>query len=71
MNELPTPQDLELVGRSVSLEDGTTMRLQQIKMREDGPWVTYTIAYSGALPRKLVMPLGEWKGRYGGLFNNA
>lgn len=57
----------ELVGRTVTLEDGATLRVVQVKMREDGPWVTYTISYHAALPRKLVMPHGQFAQIFSGL----
>ena len=51
----------ELLGRSITLEDGNVLRVVQIKIREDGPWVSYTLTAYNALPRKLVMPYGQFK----------
>ncbi len=54
-----------LLGRSITLEDGSTLKVLQIKEREDGPWVSYTITFYQALPRKLVMPLHQFQALWG------
>jgi len=54
----------QIVGKKLVNEDGTELRVHQIKQREDGPWVTYFITYPGAVPRKLVMPAGQFVGTY-------
>lgn len=66
MTTTPTIPDSELPGKSGTLPDGAILTVLQIKDREDGPWVSYTIAYYQALPRKLIMPLGQFKHQYGG-----
>ena len=57
----------EWVGLSTVLQDGAVLKVVQVKMRETGPWVSYTITYHAALPRKLVMPYGQFAQIYGGI----
>lgn len=50
----------DLIGCNTTLEDGSILKVVQIKDREDGPWVSYTVTAYNALPRKLVMPLAQF-----------
>ena len=61
-----------LVGKSYVFEDGSEIKVIQIKNRdyqeEIKPFVTYTVVNGPNLPRKLVMPLHEFIDTYGHLF---
>lgn len=59
----------DLVGKSYTFEDGNSITITQIKLRDDNmPWVTYQIVQGPGLPRKLVMSLEEFIGNFGHLF---
>jgi len=62
----------DLVGKSYTFEDGSEIKVIQIKNRdyqeEVKPFVTYTVTFGPNLPRKLVMPLHEFIDTYGHLF---
>lgn len=58
----------QLVGKSYTFEDGSNITVLQLKNREDGLWVHYTISMNDSLPRKLVMPLTEFNNTFGHLF---
>lgn len=62
----------ELVGKKYRFEDGAEIIVIQIKPTDEdrgGHLVTYTICSSPLnLPRKLVMPIGEFVNTYGHLF---
>ena len=61
-----------LVGKSYIFEDGSEIKVIQIKNRdyqeEVKPFVTYMVSNGPNLPRKLVMPLHEFIDTYGHLF---
>lgn len=57
----------ELIGKSKKLDDGSILKAIQIKEREDGLWMIYTITYYNAIPKKLMMPLVQFKQIYGTL----
>lgn len=58
----------ELVGKSYVFEDGDKIQVMQIKLRDDGEWVTYHVTQGPGVSRKLVMPLPEFMNNYGHLF---
>lgn len=64
----PSDTGYDLVGRSYTFEDGITLRVTQCKRRELGYWITYEIQSPGALPKKLVMSIGEFRGKFEHLF---
>jgi hypothetical protein len=60
----------DLVGKSHTFPDGDSITVVQIKMRDANRlWVTYNIQQGPGIPRKLVMPLDEFMGTYGHLFD--
>jgi hypothetical protein len=58
----------DLVGKSYVFEDGDKIQVIQIKLRDDGEWVTYHVTQGRGVPRKLVMPLSEFMNTFGHLF---
>lgn len=60
--------DIKLIGIEKTLDDGSTLKALQIKERDNGYWISYTITYHNSIPRKLVMPLMEYKSLYGKLY---
>jgi hypothetical protein len=62
--------ELNLVGKSYTFEDGSHISVIQLKNREDGMWVHYEISINSSLPRKLVMPLNEFINTYEHLFKD-
>ena len=62
------PQDL--LGKSYTFEDGSLIKVLQLKNREDGLWVHYEISINSSLPRKLVMPIKEFINTYEHLFKD-
>jgi len=65
----PTAADFaSLVSRSWTFEDGDSITVIQVKRRDDGPWITYTVQQGPGIPRKLMMPAIEFVNTYGHLF---
>lgn len=60
----------DLVGKSYKFEDGVILNVLQSKRRELGWWITYEVVNPGALPRKLVMSIGDFRGSFGHLFGS-
>ena len=59
----------ELIGKSHVFEDGNSITIFQIKVRDEGQkWVTYHIQQGPGIPRKLVLPINEFMSHYGHLF---
>ena len=59
----------DLVGKRHIFPDGDYISVMQIKLRDGNEfWVTYMIQQGPGIPRKLVMPLEEFKSTYGHLF---
>ena len=58
----------DIVGKTYSFEDGVKCEVMQIKIRDDGPWVTYHV-HGNSAPRKLTMHLDEFLNQYGHLFD--
>lgn len=64
----------ELPGKSYTFEDGNNITIVQVKQTDEergGFLVTYTIKTGPGIPRKLILPLNEFIGTYGHLFNLA
>jgi len=57
-----------LVGQEYVFDDGNFIKIIQIKMREEGYWVTYLIGQPNTVAQKLVMPYEEFATYYGHLF---
>jgi hypothetical protein len=57
------------IGKTYTFSDGGTIKILQIKHREDGPWVHYLIGMNDCLPRKLVMPQSEFEKNFIHLYN--
>lgn len=63
--------DDDLVGKSYTFEDGNSIKVFQIKVRDGNEkYVTYHISTGPGIPRKLVLPLEEFNNYYGHLFTN-
>ena len=59
----------DIVGKSHTFEDGDSIKVTQIKIRDGNePWVTYQIQQGPGIPRRLVMSLYEFSSVYGHLF---
>lgn len=62
----------DLVGKKHVFDDGASIEVVQIKMRdnsfEPAPVVTYVIQNGRSLPRKLVLPLKDFIDTFGHLF---
>lgn len=50
------------VGYTLSVEDGATLKVVQIKNRDGEDWVTYEISMAKTLPRRYVMRMSEFQG---------
>ena len=60
----------DIVGKSHTFEDGDSITITQIKIRDGGiPWVTYQIQQGPGIPRKLVMSTKEFNDSFGHLFD--
>jgi hypothetical protein len=57
-----------LVGQSFTFEDGNSIKITQIKRRDDGYWITYLVKIGPGIPRMHVMPVGEFMQNYSHLF---
>lgn len=61
----------DLIGKSYTFEDGNSITITQIKIRDGNePWVTYQTISGPGIPRKFVMSLDEFNGHYGHLFGS-
>jgi hypothetical protein len=59
----------DLIGKSYKFEDGDTISIVQIKVRDGGEkWITYHVQQGPGIPRKLVMRQEEFVDTYGHLF---
>lgn len=59
----------DLVGRTHKFEDGDSITVIQIKIRDENiPFVTYHVQQGPGIPRKLVLPLPQFLEHYGQLF---
>jgi len=59
----------EIVGKSHEFEDGDSITVMQIKLRDGNiPWVTYHIQQGPGIPRKQIMQVEEFVNTYGHLF---
>ena len=60
---------IDLVGKSHIFEDGDSITVTQIKIRDGNEhWVTYQVQQGPGIPRRLVMALHEFSNTYGHLF---
>ena len=61
--------EFDLVGQKYVFEDGASIEVTQIKVRDENKlWVTYYTHSGPGIPRKYVMVLEEFKSTYGHLF---
>ena len=58
----------QYVGKTVDFEDGKSIRIHQIKQREECPWVIFEINEGGNIPRRLITTLYEFQQKFGKLF---
>lgn len=59
----------DLVGKSYVFEDGNSIKVTQVKLRDGNiPWVTYETVIGPNLPRKYVITITEFIEHYGHLF---
>lgn len=59
----------ELVGKVHVFEDGDSITIVQIKIRDGNiPWVTYAAQQGPGVARRLVMRIDEFVSTYGHLF---
>lgn len=59
----------DIVGLSHTFEDGDSITVIQMKVRDGNiPWVTFHIQQGPGIPRKQVMQIDEFVNTYGHLF---
>lgn len=58
----------QFVGTTYTFDDAASIKIVQIKLRDDGYVVTYETCYPHALPRRLVMSEAEFITTFGHLF---
>ena len=59
----------DIVGLSHTFEDGDSITVIQIKIRDGNiPWVTYAVQQGPGVARRLVMQIDEFVSTYGHLF---
>jgi hypothetical protein len=57
------------VGRKYEFEDGQSLSVREIKLRDEGQyWVTYMAVTGPGIPIKYVMEFNQFKLTYGHLF---
>ena len=60
-----------LVGKSFVFEDGATITVTQVKLRDEGIyWVTYMTKTGPGIPVRYVMGVEEFINTYGYLFKD-
>ncbi len=60
-----------LVGKSFVFEDGATITVTQVKLRDEGIyWVTYMTKTGPGIPVRYVMSVEEFINTYGYLFKD-
>lgn len=66
-------EDLQkYVGQSFTFEDGNSIKIVQIKRRdEDQYWVTYQVITGPGVPVRFVLEWYQFKEHYGHLFTSA
>ena len=66
------PPDLQnLIGKSFVFEDGATITVTQVKLRDEGIyWVTYMTRTGPGIPVRYVMTADEFINTYGYLFKD-
>lgn len=60
----------DLVGKIHVFDDGIVLRVLQSKRRAVGWWITFEIMQPGALPRKLVESVGQFRQRFSHIFKD-
>lgn len=66
---IENPQSL--VGKSFEFEDGATITVTQVKLRDEGIyWVTYMTKTGPGIPIRYVMSVEEFINTYGHLFKD-
>ena len=58
----------QFVGREYIFDDGASIKIIQVKRRDDGFWVTYETAHGRGLPKRLVMSEAEFISTFAHLF---
>lgn len=59
-----------IIGKTYTFEDGNSITVIQIKIRDANiPYVTYHVQQGPGIPQKLVLPIEEFIGHYGHLFD--
>lgn len=58
----------DMIGKKYTFEDSDSLEIIQIKLRNDGPWVTYHVQQGPGIPRKLQLRMDEFQETYGHLF---
>lgn len=59
-----------LVGKNYVFPDGAELRVVQCKRRDDGFWITYETVYPHCIPKRNLLIIDEFIGKYGHLFQN-
>jgi len=58
----------KLVGRVFKFDDGSTLKIFQVKEREGGAWITFESRFNNSVPRRQVMPATEFVEHFMHLF---
>jgi hypothetical protein len=58
----------QFVGKEFVFDDGATIKIIQVKRRDDGFWVTYETTFIRSLPKRHIMPEAEFGATYAHLF---
>lgn len=58
----------ELVGKTYTFEDGHSIKIIQVRSRDNGVWITYEIKSGPGIPQKLMMIEREFYNNFGHLF---
>jgi hypothetical protein len=58
----------QFVGNKYEFDDGASIKIVQVKLRDEGFLVTYETCYTNCLPRRSVMLESEFIPTFGHLF---
>ena len=58
----------ELVGKTHTFDDGHSIKILQVRSRDNGVWVTYEIQSGPGIPQRLIMIEREFYNNFGHLF---
>ena len=61
----------EYEGKEHRFNDGTYLKIHQVKQRNEGLWVTYESGRHGALPLRQTVPLNQFVDNFGVLFQSS